>query len=143
VFTVKDLFQKGYNQELNFEEINILFRTTIKRLWGCADFDTPVDDDLSFQYMVKLKGEGVSGNSGDNAKFPWILAEDEYLTPIQRKEEKKIKGKEKMDEDEDEDEMDLAIDQDDDAVQPSQLLPIYSINNPSIKLQLYQEVLPS
>jgi len=48
-----------------------------------------------------------------------------------------------MDEDEDEDEMDLAIDQDDDAVQPSQLLPIYSINNPSIKLQLYQEVLPS
>ncbi|ORX54236.1 hypothetical protein BCR36DRAFT_410780 [Piromyces finnis] len=152
VFTVKDLVQNNYNQEINFVEITHLFRTTIKKLWGCSNLDdtTDVDDDLLFQYMVKLKGDGESGDSSENSRFPWVLAEDEYLTPIQRKEEKKVSDghykdgeKEKMDEDEDEDNMDLAIDHDDnDDVKTSELLSIYSINNPSIKLQLYQEILP-
>ena len=83
------------------------------------------------------------------------MAEDEYLTPSQRKQEKKIqekrfkaKGKEKMDEDEEDqeeedDNMDIAIDlEEDERIRPPELVPIYSVTNPSIRIQLYQEILP-
>ncbi|ORX79150.1 DNA-binding protein [Anaeromyces robustus] len=155
VFTVDELIQNDYNEELNLEEITSLFKIIIARLWGCPmQISTKKnDEDLTFQFMVKLKGDGYSNDSKDNSKFPWILIEDEYLTPNQRKEEKRVsekryKGKERMDEDdedlddEDDDIMDLTTDTDDvNNVPPPKLSPIYSISNPSIKMQLYIEEL--
>ncbi|KAG4098279.1 DNA-binding protein [Neocallimastix lanati (nom. inval.)] len=145
VYTVKDLLQKNYDRELNIDEIGKLFNNFIRRIWGAPMDELDENEDLSFQFMVKLKGDGES-QSSDNSKFPWILADDDYLTPIQRKEEEQVsggryinKGKERMDEDENDDNDEIMYIDENENVPPPKITSIYSVNNPSVKIQLYVE----